>query len=194
MAKRGRPRKVDTGNTVAIVQEPDEEIVEKLVPTAILPSKVEFPAEVGEVTQGGAIKAPKSTRKTLKEKRSELRYDVWMGVLEECPFSCVHAGGRDFPQTTERLYRDDEERVVRRERLNGKVVSLTGADINFISEAVGKKILRKAGARALILNIDDPRYAVSSSDRPLGEFVYMQIVGGKNLPHDWREAAPEPMA
>lgn len=191
MAKRGRPPKkkvtIETANTVAVVSEP--ELVEARAVSADV-----IPDDSGEVTDGGAIKAPKITRALLKEKRSEIRYDVWMGALESCPFTTVHAGGRDFPLSTDKLHRDKEERVVRREKLTGKIVSLTAADIAFISKAVGKKVLRTAGARAMILNIEDPRYNVSASDKPLGEFVYMQIVGGKNLPHDWRDAAPEPMA
>ena len=199
MAKRGRPPKkkatVETTGTVAVAPEVEIKEPETVTGEFVSPMDLASLGDGGEVTENGAIKAPKSTRKILKERRAELRFDVWMGVLEECPFTYVHAGGRDFPRTTEKLHRDSDERVVRREKVNGKVVSLTAEDVSFISKEVGKKIIRQAGkSRAIILNIDDPRYGVTDSDKPLGEFVYMQIVGGKNLPYDWRESAPEAMA
>ena len=190
MAKKKKQTTVETAGAIAVAQE-EVEVTGEFVSPMDLASL----GDGGEVTKSGAIKAPKSTRKILKERRAELRFDVWMGVLEECPFTYVHAGGRDFPRTTEKLHRDSDERVVRREKVNGKVVSLTTEDIAFISKEVGKKIIRQAGkSRAIILNIDDPRYGVTESDKPLGEFVYMQIVGGKNLNYDWRESAPEAMA
>tara|TARA_Y100001949_G_scaffold172502_1_gene176614 strand:+ start:673 stop:1224 length:552 start_codon:yes stop_codon:yes gene_type:complete len=154
---------------------------------------VKAPVMPTEATETGAIKAPGSTQITLDNKRSETRYEVWMGVTEECPFWTVHAGGRDFPRFIERLVRDENKKVTGRDKLSGKVVTLSPEDITFISESVGKKVLRKAGNKPMILNITDPRYSVSNLDRPLGEFVYMQIIGGKNLPHNWRESAPEPM-
>ena len=192
MAKKKKKTTVETTGTVAVAQ---EEVEVEVTGEFVSPMDLASLGDGGEVTKSGAIKAPKSTRKILKERRAELRFDVWMGVLEECPFTYVHAGGRDFPRATEKLHRDSDERVVRREKVNGKVVSLTTEDIAFISKEVGKKIIRQAGkSRAIILNIDDPRYGVTDSDKPLGEFVYMQIVGGKNLPYDWRESAPEAMA
>jgi len=194
MAKKKKKTTVETTGVVAVAQE-EVEVNEPVIGEFVSPMDLASLGDGGEVTKSGAIKAPKSTRRILKEKRAELRFDVWMGVLEECPFTYVHAGGRDFPRTTEKLHRDSDERVVRREKVNGKVVSLTAEDITFISKEVGKKIIRQAGkSRAIILNIDDPRYGVTDSDKPLGEFVYMQIVGGKNLPYDWRESAPEAMA
>ena len=124
----------------------------------------------------------------------EEKHSVWMGVVEDCPFTTVHAGGRDFSLETEKVWKDEDDQATKREKQVGKLVPLTTREIDFISKAVGKKVIRKIGAKAYILNVDDPRYRANGVDQPLASFVYMQIVSGGSMNYDWRNSTPSTMA
>ena len=178
---RGRPRKnpiTETPSTDTATLEPSPVAVE---------FKEETPPETVVKAPLGSIRAKISTVKISQ------KYDVWMGVQDDCPFWTVHAGGRDFSKENEVVSYDEDSRETRREKVQGKVVSLTKEEIDFIAIAVGKKVVRKFGSRASIRNTDDPRYSFSGTDTPLGQYLFMQVLE-PNLPHDWRNRSPEAMA
>jgi len=124
--------------------------------------------------------------------KNEKRYMIWMGTTEECPYWTVHAGGADFPRHNELLHWDKDGSVTNRERVLGKTLELSRTDIELIAKAVGKKMVRKEGARAFVLNADSDRYRQKESDQPLGKFLYMKVVEDK-MPNNWRGETPETM-
>ncbi len=182
MAKRGRPKKVQE-STVEVAEATETATLEQ-THLEVIPE--EAPAPV--------IKAPiGNIRAKLSKVKVAKKYDVWMGVTKECPFYTIHAGGRDFSQENEIVSYDESTRQTLREKVNGKVVELTKAEIDFTAKEVGKKVIRKYGSRASILNTQDPRYTFNSNDLPLGQFVFMKVLES-NLAHNWRSQDPETMA
>tara|TARA_R100001594_G_scaffold150496_2_gene211948 strand:- start:152 stop:709 length:558 start_codon:yes stop_codon:yes gene_type:complete len=185
MARRGRPKKVqiqepEVENNITVLEEPKvenefTEVIPEEAPTPVIKAPI------------GDIKAKISKVKVAP------KYNVWMGATKECPFWTVHAGGRDFSQENEIVSYDEDTRQTRREKVKGKVVELSKAEIAFIAKEVGKKVVRKYGSKASILNTNDPRYTFNNNDSPLGQFVFMKVLE-KNLPYDWRDQAPEAMA
>ena len=180
--KRGRPRKVDKvadeTMTATIESEPENQVAE--IQSEEKPETI-VKAPIGDI------------RAKISKVKVSPKYEVWTGVKEDCPFWTVHAGGIDFSKENEIVSYHEESRETRREKVNGKVISLSKEEINFIAKAVGKKVIRKYGSRASILNTDNPRYTFNHADRPLGSFVFMKVLE-KNLPHDWRNQSPEAMA
>tara|TARA_Y100000310_G_scaffold334113_1_gene413078 strand:- start:4736 stop:5284 length:549 start_codon:yes stop_codon:yes gene_type:complete len=124
--------------------------------------------------------------------KNERRYMIWMGTTEECPYWTVHAGGADFPRCNELLHWDKDGSVSNRERVLGKTLEITRTDIELIAKAVGKKVVRKEGARAFVLNADSASYRAKESDQPLGKFLYMKVVED-SMPNNWRGDTPETM-
>ena len=154
----------------------------------------EFTEVIPEEAPTPVIKAPIGDIKAkISKVKVAPKYNVWMGATKECPFWTVHAGGRDFSQENEIVSYDEDTRQTRREKVKGKVVELSKAEIAFIAKEVGKKVVRKYGSKASILNTNDPRYTFNNNDSPLGQFVFMKVLE-KNLPYDWRDQAPEAMA
>lgn len=144
------------------------------------------------ISLASTIKATGIVHINPEEAETEEKIRVWMGTTDECPYWTVHAGGADFPRYNEIVEADGESGQTRRERHRGKVVDLSRADIEMIARAVGSKAIRKNGARSFILNLGSERYRAQRNDRPLGEFVYMQVLNEKQ-PHDWRTSDPETM-
>ena len=180
--KRGRPRKVDkveSETMTATVEMEPKNLVSELVPEEKPETIVKAP--IGDI------------RAKISRVKVSPKYEVWTGVKEECPYWTVHAGGIDFSKENEIVSYHEESRETRREKVNGKVISLSKEEIDFIAKAVGRKVIRKYGSRASILNTDNPRYTFNNNDLPLGQFLFMKVLA-KNLPHDWRNQAPEAMA
>jgi hypothetical protein len=140
-----------------------------------------------------AIKATGAVTMSPSETKVEPKVEIWMGTTDECPYWTVHAGGADFPRFNEKIETDLETGTTRRERHRGKVTKMTRSEIELVARAVGRKVVRKAGARAFILNIGSDKYRHNPIDKPLGKFVYIQVLS-ENLPHDWRSRTPETMA
>tara|TARA_B100001123_G_C14886201_1_gene857979 strand:- start:22 stop:573 length:552 start_codon:yes stop_codon:yes gene_type:complete len=183
MAKRGRPKKVQEAEVATNVTVMEESKGEN-----------EFVEVVEEKAPASVVKAPIGDIKAkISKVKVAPKYDVWMGATKECPFWTVHAGGRDFSQENEIVSYDADTRQTRREKVKGKVVELSKAEISFIAKEVGKKILRKYGSKASIINTDDPRYTFGNNDSPLGQYVFMKVLE-KNLPYNWRDNDPETMA
>ncbi|MBG95039.1 MAG: hypothetical protein CL793_07285 [Chloroflexi bacterium] len=123
----------------------------------------------------------------------EEKFTIWMGVSMDCPYDCVHAGGLDFPRFNEIVTRDEDSNTTHREKVRGKIVDLTKNQIELVAKAVGRKIMRKAGARQWIMNADNPRFSYRKEDEPLGSFLFMQVVG-ESMPPNWRHVEPKMMA
>lgn len=178
--RRGRPRKpkpspVEEQATNANTAPP------AAPPPAPFPSPSTIP-----IKATGAIAAVPAT---VEIERTLM---VWLGSSEECCYWTVHAGGQDFPRISQTVHTEDALET-RRETHRGKIVDLTKSEIERISIAVGRKVVRKHGARVNILNVHSKHYREMPGDLPLGAFLWM-IVLGDNLPHNWRELPPEMMA
>ena len=171
--KRGRPRKARTDDAANLE----------------IPQAADVP--VDDVPTGGAIKATGVIRADVFKRDDVPTVSVWMGSSNECPYTVVHAAGFDFPRETQDVSSDGIN--TRRPSYRGKLIDLTPDEITRITAAVGRKIVRKHGARSNIQNMDSRQYRPSDSDRPLGEFVYM-IAVSENMAHDWRDRTPEMMA
>jgi len=139
-----------------------------------------------------SIKASGVIRIEPETLREEPQYSIWMGTTEECPYWTVHAGGSDFPRFNEIIQFSEDGGVTHRERVLGKTLDMTRTDIELVAKAVGRKVVRKDGARAFVLNADSERYRHKPTDQPLGKFLYMKVIDG-NLPHNWRAGTPETM-
>ena len=123
----------------------------------------------------------------------EEKFTIWMGVSMKCPYECVHAGGVDFPRFNEIVTRDEETNITHREKVRGKIVNLTKNEIEVIAKAVGRKIMRKNGARQWVMNADGEKFSYRKEDDPLGEYLFMQVVGDSMHPN-WRQTEPQMMA
>lgn len=145
-----------------------------------------------EMKFANVIKATGAVRVNPQVSEPEVKVSVWMGTQEECPFWTIHAGGYDFPRYNEIVTSEGETGSTRRERVRGKVMDLSKAEIDSIARAVGRKVIRSVGSRFFILNIDSERFRENAADRPLGEVLYMHVLTG-SLSHDWRAKEPESM-
>ena len=143
-------------------------------------------------TMASTVKATGVVRVSQEEVQEEERIRVWMGTVDECPYWTIHAGGADFPRFNEIVEKDPDGGHTRRERHRGKVLDLSRTEIELIARAVGKKVIRKNGARSFILSTQSERYNPSTADRPLGEYVYMQVLSDSMSP-TWRNSDPETM-
>jgi len=72
-------------------------------------------------------------------------------------------------------------------------MDLTKTEIELVAKAVGRKVMRKAGARQWVMNADGARYSYRPTDEPLGHYLFMQVVGD-SMPPNWRQTEPESMA
>ena len=116
----------------------------------------------------------------------------WIGVIEECPYGVVHLNAMDFPRETEEV-RQDEAGITQRIPQKGKIVTLELSRIDRIKEAVLSKVIRKVGARPLLLTKNASHYRPSSNDIPLAKYVYMIPIKDV-MPPNFRESDPETMA
>ena len=116
----------------------------------------------------------------------------WIGVIEKCPYGVVHLNAMDFPRETEEV-RQDEAGTTQRIPQKGKIVTLELSRIDLIKKAVMSKVIRKVGARPLLLTTKATYYRPNASDIPLAKFVYM-IPVREVMPHNFRALDPETMA
>jgi len=196
--KRGRPRKVRAEDptpepTPEPAPQPEPVPSPEPAPEAA-PDEDETPTPAPEPVQespiASTIKATGVVNLKLEDAEVMQRFSVWLGVGKSCPYQNCAAGGQDFPRWTERM--ETVGGTTSRTRVNGKVVEMTRSAIERVAQAVGRKVVRWAGSRAFILNVDSPRYMGSRNDEPLGKYLYMQVVGDL-LPPDWRTNEPEMM-
>ncbi len=117
----------------------------------------------------------------------------WIGVISECPYGVVHLNAMDFPRETEEVRQDEDSGTTQRIPRKGKIVTLELSRIERIKEAVLSKVIRKVGARPLLLTKKAAHYRPSSNDIPLAKFVYM-IPIKEVMPPNFRESDPETMA
>ena len=176
--KRGRPRKTPATPEPSGVTEAS---------TAVL----EDPEQ--DLFTNSSIRATGSIAIKPVAFKEEERFTIWMGVSMDCPYECIHAGGADFPRFNEIVNRDADTNTTTREKVRGKVIELTKNQIELIAKAVGRKIMRKNGARQWVMNADNPRFSYRQEDNPLGEYVFMQVVGEMMAPN-WRQTEPQMMA
>ena len=174
----GRPRKQQAVPEPAQVTEASTALLEA-------PGKENLGSSVIQAT--GVIEI------TPQAFQEEEKLTIWMGVTMDCPYECLHAGGADFPRFNEIVTHDPDTNTTSREKVRGKLIDLTRNDIEVISKAVGRKVMRKAGARQWVMNGDNSRFAFRKGDQPLGRYLFMQIVG-ESMPPDWRGSNPATMA
>jgi hypothetical protein len=179
--KRGRPRKIKPAQEEGSTPEAD---------SAPLPAPPPPPPPAPAVPD--VVKATGRVRARKAKVSQEATVQVWLGTAEACPFSTVYAGGQDFPRFSQTLHTEEVNKT-RRETHIGKLVDLTPSEIERISIAVGRKIIRHHGAQTNIMNVDGKSFREMGGDEPLGAYLYM-IVMKDSLPHNWRDLTPETMA
>lgn len=117
----------------------------------------------------------------------------WLGVMPDCPWWVVHAGGMDFPRFTEHLFEDAQGNTIREGR-NGVIRDLSDEEVAKIKYDIQKIMVQKNGAQTLQFHTDhDGRvYQPKHGDEPLGMYVYLVPVT-RSMPEGWRSKVPTSM-
>ena len=82
-----------------------------------------------------------------------IKTKFWLGVMPDCPWWVVHAGGMDFPRFTEHLFEDAQGNTIREGR-NGVVRDLSQEDVDKIKRDIQKIMVQKNGALTLQFHTD----------------------------------------
>lgn len=123
-----------------------------------------------------------------------LKKKYWLGVMPDCPWWVVDAGGQDFPRFTEHLFEDAQGNTIREGR-NGVIRSLSDEEVEKIKKDIAKRVVQKNGSAYFQYHTDHDTngiYQPRDGDEPMGMYVYLVPVTAR-MPEGWRTRIPTSM-
>jgi hypothetical protein len=117
----------------------------------------------------------------------------FVGTLPNSPFQNITLGGVCFPQFTSDITFGKESNIASQNRHNGDVLQLDGEEIDRIKNAAKRKVVRwNANSSRAFLAEKDERYRPMSSDKPIGEYVYLiSVQDASKWDANWRDKHPK---
>lgn len=114
----------------------------------------------------------------------------WCGTMPGSPLQNINLAGLDFPEFIELINHPKGTLKTQRTKVRGTVVMLEESQIKAARFAASQKIIRTAGARTSMLNVDSRVYKKTEGDEPVGAYVYMIAVDDavNNYGAMWRDA------
>lgn len=114
----------------------------------------------------------------------------WVGTQPDCPYQNITVGGQSFPRSTQKVTKGRSIGETKRDERRGAVYEWTQDTLEFVCNAIKKRIVRKS-PRPAQFSVDDKSYRRHEGDELLAKYLF--IVDLSEVKHDWRDQEPEPL-